>query len=121
MFDLKRFRKDFKLTQTEVAFILGCGQPNIAAIERYNRELLGEQIKTLEDKYGDLSNYMTNSSNEADDNITDNLSNWSELVNKQQNTIEKLLDMLEKEKDENARLSNVLANMTEKVIEKMIV
>lgn len=120
MFDLKKFRKKFKLTQTDVAFILGCGQSNIAAIEKNGKSLNDEQIKTLESKYGDISDYI------SDDNINqlsidDNQINWVELTNKQQAIIERILDLLEKEKMENLKLSQSLTEITKKVIEKIAI
>ena len=51
MFDLKKFRKDFRLTQKETAFILECGQPNIVAIEKDKRDLTPKQLQTLQEKY----------------------------------------------------------------------
>lgn len=121
MFNLRRFRKDFKLTQTDVAFIIGCGQPNVAAIEKGNRDLLEEQMKSLEDKYGDLSKYVDNICNEEPLDINDIPKNWEDLANRMQATTEKLLDLLEKEKEENSKLLGLLTELTKKVIEKIAI
>ena len=53
MFDLKSFRKKHKLTQKEVANILGCGQPNVSAIENGNRDLEPTQRATFVTLYGE--------------------------------------------------------------------
>lgn len=52
MFDLKRFRQAYGLTQKEFAEILSCKQPNISAIEKSNKDLEPSQIEALIKRYG---------------------------------------------------------------------
>lgn len=44
MFNWKHFRKDNKLTQKELANILGCGDSNISTAEKNNRNLEDYQL-----------------------------------------------------------------------------
>ncbi|MBD5585341.1 MAG: helix-turn-helix transcriptional regulator, partial [Clostridia bacterium] len=53
MFQYKAFRKEVGISQIDLAKLLGCGQPNISAMERTNRNLEAEQEKILRSKYGD--------------------------------------------------------------------
>ena len=57
MFDLKRFRKDKKLTQQALDDILKCGQAYISQIENYKRPLPPEYEDILKEKFGDISGY----------------------------------------------------------------
>lgn len=132
MFDLKRLRRDFNLTQVEIAFILGCGQPNIVAIEKNNKELQPNQIKILEEKFGSIDKYFVddieieNRKNSArKGNLTPytqtEIDKWDELVQKQQETIEKLLSILESEKKEKAKLIDTIDSLSKMLIERKAV
>jgi len=59
LFDLKAFRKDKKITQIELTTILDCRQSFISAIESGKRTLPKEKIDILREKYGDISDYIT--------------------------------------------------------------
>ena len=47
MFDLKRFRKDNKLTQEEMADILSCGQAFISHVEKGIKDLPQDKMNIL--------------------------------------------------------------------------
>ena len=54
MFRLKDFRDKKNLSQSDVAVILGCKQPNIAAIEKDEKDLTENQLNILSEKYGKI-------------------------------------------------------------------
>lgn len=54
MFNWKHFRKDNKLTQKELANMLGCGDSNISTAEKNNRNLEDYQLAILKEKYGEI-------------------------------------------------------------------
>jgi transcriptional regulator with XRE-family HTH domain len=51
--DLKRFRKDKKLSQEAVGTMFGTGQTNISMIEKDDRSLTEEQFNILIERYGE--------------------------------------------------------------------
>ena len=53
MFKYKDFRKEVGLSQIDLAKLLGCGQPNISAMERTNRDLERSHESILRTKFGD--------------------------------------------------------------------
>lgn len=59
VFDLKRFRSDKKITQAELTTVLDCRQSFISAIESGKRALPKDKRDILENKYGDISDYIT--------------------------------------------------------------
>ena len=59
MFDLKRFRKDKKLTQNELADILSCGQAFISHVEKGIKDLPQDKRSILEERYGNICSYDT--------------------------------------------------------------
>ncbi len=56
-FDLKRFRRDRKLTQMELAEILMCKQNYISNIENGIKPISKEKLDILQSKFGDISKY----------------------------------------------------------------
>ena len=126
MFDLKRFRKDHKLSQIDVAFLFECNQSNIAHFERIGRDLTSEQYQILEEKYGDITPYYTDSS---DDGSNENQSlkpksigsKWEELVYRQQDVIESLTKQLEDLNNENKRLIDTINMLTSLMADKKAV
>ena len=54
MFRLKDFREKKSLSQSDVAVLLGCRQPNIAAIEKDEKDLTDNQLNILSEKYGKI-------------------------------------------------------------------
>ena len=134
MFDLKKFRKDFRLTQKETAFILECGQPNIVAIEKDKRDLTPKQLQTLQEKYGNLELYIVNDENINDDienindindinkvkpdSIEDEIDKWDKLVTKHQETIERLLSIIDTDKQEKMKLIETISNLSSLFLEK---
>lgn len=51
-FDLKAFRKKYKLKQVDMAKLFGCVQGNISAIETGKKKLEEYQARIIEEKYG---------------------------------------------------------------------
>lgn len=60
IFDLKRFRIEKKLTQNDLADILGCKQVFISRIEKGERQIPKEKLDILQSKFGDITKYYTN-------------------------------------------------------------
>lgn len=59
MFDLKTFRKEQKITQSEICFVLDIAQPYVSAIEHNKRPLNKKKFKRLLEYYGEVvNNYM---------------------------------------------------------------
>jgi len=54
MFRLKDFRDKKGLSQKDIAVLLGCKQPNIAAIEKDEKDLTEAQLNILSEKYGKI-------------------------------------------------------------------
>lgn len=54
MFDWKKFRKDNKLTQKQLAELFGCTDSNLSMAEKTMRNLEEYQLKILYEKYGEL-------------------------------------------------------------------
>jgi len=54
MFRLKEFRDKKGLSQNDIAVLLGCKQPNIAAIEKHGKDLTTDQLNILNEKYGKI-------------------------------------------------------------------
>lgn len=55
MFDYKKFRLSFSLTQSELASILKCGQPNISSMEKTMKDLEPSHEEILINKFGEDS------------------------------------------------------------------
>lgn len=75
MFDLRNFKKEFGLTQMDIATLFECGQSNVSDIENQKRGLTPEQKSILIDKYGVevFNKYSLQSENQkAQDKIGDN-------------------------------------------------
>ncbi len=51
-FDLKAFRKKYRLKQVDIAKLFGCVQGNISAIETGKKKLEEYQARIIEEKYG---------------------------------------------------------------------
>ena len=60
MIDLKRLRKEKRITQKELAQLLSCGQSFIANVENGRRDLPPVKIEILERKFGNICSYITN-------------------------------------------------------------
>lgn len=84
MFDLKRFRKDKKLTQNDLADILSCGQAFISHVEKGIKDLPQDKRSILEERYGNICSYDI-------DNIT--------CVNKEEKTSQKTEEVRTDPKD----------------------
>lgn len=52
MFDLKKFRKDKKLKQSDMAKLFSCNQSNISMLENTMRDLTSDQMEILSSNYG---------------------------------------------------------------------
>lgn len=88
MFDYKKFRLSFSLTQSELASILKCGQPNISSMEKTMKDLEPSHEKILIEKFGENSvrKFVFNgdiipknnksTKKEENNNINDNLSTY---------------------------------------------
>lgn len=75
MFDLKRFREDFKIKQSDLCDLFDCKQPYISALEKGSRTLSEDKYNLLQQKYGDISDYIINN---IDNNI-DQVDSISEI------------------------------------------
>lgn len=60
IFDLKAFRKDKNITQSEIARIFSCNQNFISRIESGIRPIPMDKLEILQSKYGDISTYYRN-------------------------------------------------------------
>lgn len=104
MIDIKQFRKDNKLSQVELAAILGCTQGFISSLERNRRPVPDEIITKLisSNKYNtkhliqEIHEIPDKKKLDVNDDVTmsrevfDVLKNLSETVLSQQRTIEHL-------------------------------
>lgn len=52
MFRYKQFRREVGISQIDLARLLGCGQPNVSAMERTDRQLETDQEAILRERYG---------------------------------------------------------------------
>jgi predicted transcriptional regulator len=68
--DLKRFRRDNKLTQMDLANLFGCKQNFISQIESGQKQFPPDKVDILTAKYGDISGYIT----EKEDTILQGIS-----------------------------------------------
>lgn len=79
MFDLKRFRKDFKLGQKDIQDVLNCTQGFISHVETGRKSLSEEQILILLSKYKFDRQLYANNITVEDENNT-NQSNLDSLI-----------------------------------------
>lgn len=64
MFDLKRFRKDFNIKQSDLCDVLGIEQSYLSQIENGKRPLSPQKLNMIRDKYGNsIMKYEQNISN----------------------------------------------------------
>lgn len=59
MFDIKKFRDKNKITQKQLAEVLGCTQSFVSAVEKGLRQIPKEMLIVLQSKYGDISDCIT--------------------------------------------------------------
>lgn len=73
-FNLEKFRKDQKMTQKQVAIIVGCGQSFISAIENGQDKMPNTWVKILEKEFNiaNISDYMTDIKPEGDSMVAEN-------------------------------------------------
>lgn len=57
VFDLKAFRKDKNITQTEIAKMFSCNQNFISRIESGVRPIPTDKLEILQSEFGDISEY----------------------------------------------------------------
>lgn len=62
IFDLKRFRRDKKITQVELAALFSCNQNFISRIESGEKALPADKLEILQSEYGDITEYYTEAS-----------------------------------------------------------
>lgn len=75
MFNWKKFRKDNKLTQRQLADLLGCGDSNVSTAEKNFRNLEDYQFDVLFNKYGEAIKQYVIEDAEADDFAFDKQNN----------------------------------------------
>lgn len=122
MFDLKRFRKDKGLKQSEIAFMFECTQSNIAMMEKDMKDLLPYQVEILTKNYGDISDYnVTDLSNNNINDIGNPNRIWEDLINKYYESNQKLIELLEKEKIEKGKMLETINMLTQALLEKKAV
>jgi len=90
MFDIEKFIKEKKITQKELANVLGVSQPFISQIKDGKRELPSNKKKLLKKKFGDISAYIVKQSAYAKPKKVD----LAETVASQQKTIENLSEII---------------------------
>jgi len=59
IFDLKRFRRENKITQVELAALFECKQNFISRIESGEKPLPADKLAILQSKYGDITEYFS--------------------------------------------------------------
>ncbi|MEG1950859.1 MAG: helix-turn-helix transcriptional regulator [Odoribacter sp.] len=105
MFDLKRFRKDKRLTQTVICEITGYSQGSISNIERGSFDISPEALDILVEKFGD----------DVRDYINDEpLQNFNNISNLQQETINSLQETIKSQQRTIENLSETIKNLTTK-------
>jgi transcriptional regulator with XRE-family HTH domain len=132
MVDLKKFRKDFKITQQDIASLFGCLPSNISMIEK-NGRLTDVQINILISKYGketinkyevDNSLNIQNSEIVLLENRIEELKHLIEDKNIQINDLKEriieLKDMLSLVKEDNKRISKELNSLKTDSIKQTI-
>ncbi len=64
MFDLKSFRKENSIPQSEIKDLFRCSQPFVSRLENGKEEITFQHLKLLKEKYGEreISKYMVSSS-----------------------------------------------------------
>jgi len=109
MFDVKNFRKDLKLTQQQLAEILGCGQANISAMEKDSKALTPEQDKILLSMFGEetIRQYTTNNKDNDCNGTSEEF--WMSLTQSQQKTILELVERIKVLQEENIILVKSLS------------
>lgn len=75
MFNWKKFRKDNRLTQKQLAILLGCGDSNVSTAEKNFRNLEDYQFDVLFNKYGEVIKHYIIEDAEADDFVFDKQNN----------------------------------------------
>ena len=116
MFDLKKFRTDYKLTQVRLAEILNCSQTSVNFIEKGTRELSDTQRNSLYSIYGDLSEYEVekiDSDKENDELIYAEMQKWKRLAIEQQETIKSLQENISMLIQNNSMLIEANRKLTE--------
>lgn len=118
MFDLRKFRESFNLTQVDLAAMLGCTQPYITRMEKEYKDLSGEQRKILEDKYGKNTILKYTMSEDAlpsdiqtqtpSRRVERDSPDWKALFAEQQQSINQLIDMVKALQAENAKLTDAI-------------
>ena len=71
MFRLREFRDKKGLSQNDIAVLFGCKQPNIAAIEKNEKDLTIDQLNILIEKYGKIyvMSFMEQNHNKNDESL----------------------------------------------------
>ena len=113
MYNLKEFRNYIGLTQTDVAEMFGCSQPNIAKSERLFSDLTVEQSRILKERYGEeiVNRFVLTSPPQIKKVSTANEDkdfDWRTLVAEQQKSINDLINMVKLLQDENKRLTDLI-------------
>ncbi|PXZ44726.1 MULTISPECIES: helix-turn-helix domain-containing protein [Sanguibacteroides] len=81
MIDIKRLIKDLKITQVELASILGCKQGYISRIANNKEDISPNMLKKLKEIYGDIVNtYITNISNNSTNKIELHQENYTYIT-----------------------------------------
>lgn len=103
MFDLKRFRKDKRLTQSEIADMLCYKQGSISNIERGAFDISPEALDVLIEKFGnEVRNYITDEPTHSDIVSGNELKHALQEIKHLQNLLEekeRLISVLLKQND----------------------
>ncbi|MEA4978619.1 MAG: helix-turn-helix transcriptional regulator [Petrimonas sp.] len=69
--DLKKFREDKGLTQSQIGLMFGTGQANISMLEKDNRDITAEQYQILIAEYGEqeILKYVVNDDKPSNNDV----------------------------------------------------
>jgi len=113
--DLRKFRNDKGLSQSQIGELFGTKQANISMLERESRSLTPEQYNKLIDVYGEreVSKYILNDAPILSSEIVISKDVW-DMITSQQQTIQSQQNDLQKLRDEIANLNKTIEVLTKK-------
>lgn len=111
MFRYKDFRRAVNISQKELANLLGCGQPNVSAMERSSRDLEKNHELILREKYGnEIINRFSDSEDPSDN--TGESPKEDSIISELISTIKGQLDIIRSQQETISALSDTLRRLT---------